>query len=217
MIVKAKSPTPIKPIPVCGQSGNKVVQPIRCTSGGELMVYQVNEPGTVGDGVNRKNKDGVLTLGDDGHYLRNVRVDPDGTTVVRHDGPIDVTLKELSVQGSVTVDNTLTVNPVRVSNMPDHIQIQENLHVVQTPMEAQVAPFSFDGYGVVVISQRCKIYSIYITVCEPTLMEIVGITGEIRTKEFKISLFPQFIQMDKVEFKVREYVHGGGYIIYENC
>lgn len=217
MKIARKPLKPPKAESALARTANKKLVPVRCTSAGELMVCPVSQPGLVGHGVNRKGKDGILALGDDGQCLRNIKVDPSGATVVRHDGPIDVTLEEVSVQGTVVVDNVVTVNPVIVANMPSHMQIQENLHVVQTPLEAKVAPFSFDGYGAVIISQRCKIYSIYITVCEPTLMEIVGITGEIRTKEFKISLFPQFIQMDKVEFKVREYVHGGGYIIYENC
>jgi hypothetical protein len=171
----------------------------------------------VGDGVNRRNKDGVLALGDDGKSLRNVRVDPDGTTVVRHDGPVDITLKEVAVHGTVTVDNTLTVNPVRVSNMPTEMKIQENLHVVQTPVATKVAPFSFEGYDSLILSKPCRIYSVYLTVYEPTFIEVVGITGGMWTREFKMNLFPQFIQVDQLEIKAREHVHVGGYILYENC
>jgi hypothetical protein len=179
------------------------------------MVYQINESGTVGDGVNRKNKDGVLALGDDGSHLRNIKVTSDGTTVVRHDGPVDVNLDTVSVQGTVTIDNTLTVEPVTVANMPDHIRVQEGLNVVQTPIEAQVAPINFEGYGAMIIPRPCKVYSIYLTVCDPTFVEVVGITGQMWTAEFKFSIFPQFIQMDKVAITTKEYAKAGGYVIYE--
>ena len=206
MLIKTKLPEKTKP-----------EIPLRRTSTQELMVYQVNQPRLVGDGVNRKNKDGILVLGDDGQYLRNIKVAPDGVTVVRHDGPVDVTLEEIIVQGVVTVDNTVTVEPVTVANMPDHIRIQENLHVVQTPLEAKVAPFNFSGCGTVILSRPCRIYGVHLTVCEPTFVEIVGITGEMWTKELKLNLFPQFIQVNRLEIETREYVEAGGYVIYEDC
>jgi hypothetical protein len=193
------------------------VQPIRCTAGGEVFVHQTNQPRPVGDGVNRKNKDGVLVLGDDGKQLRNVRVDPDGTTVVRHDGPVDITLKKVTVDGTVSVKDTITVEPIMVANMPTAMKIQENLHVVQTPQATKVAPFSFEGYGSLILSKPCRIYSVYLTVYEPTFIEVVGITGGMWTREFKMNLFPQFIQMDKLEIKAKEYVKAGGYILYGNC
>jgi hypothetical protein len=215
MLIKAKSPIPTKPRPTCGQAGNKVVQPIRCTADGEVFVYQTNQPKLVGDGVNRKNKDGVLTLGDDGRHLRNVRVDPDGTTVVRHDGPVEVVPHLTEVVGIVSVDNPVTVNPVTVANMPDHIRVQEDLHVTQNSIEALVAPINFEDYGQIVIDEPCKVYSIHLTVNELTFVEIVGITGEMWTTEFKFSIFPQFIQVNKVAITTKEYAKAGGYVIYE--
>jgi hypothetical protein len=217
MLVKTPAPTPIKPRPACGQAGNKVVQPIRCAAGGEVFVHQVNQPDPVGDGVNRKNKDGVLALGDDGQCLRNVRVDPDGTTVVRHDGPIDVTLKKVMVKGTVRIDKEVSCKPIVVANMPNEMRIQENLHIIQTPVAAKVAPFNFAGYGAVILSRPCRIYSVHLTVYEPTYIELVDITGEMWTRELKFNLFPQFIQVDKLEVKAKEYVEAGGYILYENC
>jgi hypothetical protein len=169
----------------------------------------------VGDGVNRKNKEGVLVLGDDGDHLRNIKVTPDGTTVVRHDGPVDITLKELMVHGTVSVEDTITVEPVVVANMPTEIHVQEGLHIVQTPVATKVAPFSFAGRSSAILSEPCRIYSVYFTVYEPTFIEVVGITGEIWTREFKMNLFPQFIQIDQLEIKAREYVEIGGYILYE--
>jgi hypothetical protein len=131
MLIKTKKPEPEKPKSMHAKAGN-VRTPVRCTGRGELEVYQANSPGFVGTGINRYNKDGVLVLGDDGKCLRNVRVDPDGAVVVRHDQPIDVTLEEVRVNGHVTVDNTLTVDPVTVANMPDQIRIQEGLHIATT-------------------------------------------------------------------------------------
>jgi hypothetical protein len=180
------------------------------------MVCPVNQPGMVGDSVNRRNKDGILVLGDDGNHLRNIKVTPDGTVITRVDGPIDLNLGILDVQGKVRIDNTLTVNPVTVANMPDHIRVQEGLHVTQTPVEAKVAPINFEGYGDVVIPRPCRVYSIHLTVYEPTFVEIVGITGEMWIKEFKLNLFPQFIQMDKVTITTKEYAKVGGYIVYED-
>jgi hypothetical protein len=171
----------------------------------------------VGDGVNRRNKEGNLALGDDGQYLRNVRVDPDGTTVMRHNGPIDVTLEKVKVEGTVRIDKTVECEPIVVANMPTHMQVQEGLNIVQTPVPVKVAPFNFTGYGSVIISQPCRIYSIHLTVYDATYLEIVGITGEMWTRELKFNLFPQFIQVDKVEIKAKEYVNAGGYILYENC
>lgn len=215
MLIKAKSPTPNKPEPIRARSIGKKLVPVRCTRSGELMVHQVNQPIQVGDGINRKNRDGVLVLGDDGQYLRNVHVDPDGTVVTRIDGPVDLNMPVVEVKGTVGVGNTLTVNPVKVSNMPEEIRIQENLHVVQVPREVRVAPISFEGYEQVVLSEPCKVYSIHLTVCEVSWIEIPGITGEMFTKEFKIDLFPLFIQLDKLVVKVREWSRVGGYVIYE--
>lgn len=216
MIVKAKSPIPTKPKPVCGQSSGKVVQPVRCTSAGEPMVYQVNEPGTVGDGVNSKNKQGFLVLGDDGKYLRNHRVDPDGTTVVRVDNPIDVNLPSvIEVKGTVDIGNSLTVKPIMVLNVPEKVRIQEGLNVVQTPREAKVVPFSFEGHEYTVLTRPCRVFSIHLTVYDPTWVEILRVTGEMFTKEIKINLFPLYVQLEELVIKVREWSKVGGYAIYE--
>jgi hypothetical protein len=165
-------------------------------------MYQVNNPDPLEDLVK---------------FLRNIKFDIDGAILTRQEKPIDTTLKEVGVHGTVEVKNTLAMEPVTVANMPTEMKIQENLHVVQTPVATKVAPFSFDGYGTVILSKPCRVYSIYLTVYEPTFIEIVGITGEIHTGEFKMDLFPLFIQVNKVEIKALEYVKGGGYILYENC
>jgi hypothetical protein len=101
------------------------------------MVHQVNQPVPVGDGVNRKNKDGALILGDDGRYLRNVRVDPDGTVVTRVDKPVDLNMPTVKVEGSVGIEGSVTVDPVTVTNMPEEIRVQENLHVIQVPRDTR--------------------------------------------------------------------------------
>ena len=206
MLIKAKSPIPSKTEPVV---------PVRCLPGGEVMVHQVNQPAPVGDGINRKNKDGVLILGDDGQYLRNVRTDPDGTVVTRVDKPIDLNMPVVTVKGSVTVENTLTVDPVTVSNMPKEIRVQEPLDVVQVPIEAKVAPINFEGYGQIVIDEPCKVYSIHLTVIDSTWVEIPGITGPMFTKEFKLNLFPLYIRLNKLAVTVKEWSKVGGYVIYE--
>lgn len=216
MLVKTKIPAPSKPKPVCGQSNNKVVQPIRCTPGGDVMVHQTNQPVPVGNGVNRKNKDGVLTLGDDGRYLRNYRVEPDGTTVVTVRDPVDVKLPPvIEVKGTVDIGNSLTVKPIMVLNVPEEIKVQEGLNVVQTSRKAKVVPFSFEGREYVVLTRPCRIYSIHLTVCDPTWIEISHVTGEMFTKEIKIDLFPLYIQLEELVIKVREWSKVGGYAIYE--
>ena len=179
------------------------------------MVHQVNQPVPVGDGVNRKNKDGVLFLGDDGEYLRNVRTDPDGTVVTRVDKPVDLNMPVVEVKGTVRVENTLTTDPVVVSNMPKEIRVQEPLNVIQAPIEARVAPISFEGYEQVVIDEPCKVYSIYLTVDDSTWVEILGVTGKMFTKEFKIDLFPLYIELYKLTVVVKEWSKVGGYVVYE--
>jgi hypothetical protein len=183
----------INPKPIHAESNGGDVQPIRCTDTGEVLVHQTNAPSL--ENVER--------------YLR------EGITV-HHKQPVDVVLKKIEVEGTVSIKDTVTVEPVTVVNMPDEMKVQENLHVVQTPVAIKVAPFSFEGYGAVIIPQPCRVYSVYLTVYEPTFIEVVGITGEIWTGEFKMDLFPLFIQVDKVEVRVKEYVKGGGYILYES-
>jgi hypothetical protein len=58
------------------------------------------------------------------------------------------------------------------------------------------------------------VYSVYLTVYEPTFVELVGITGEMWIKEFKLDLFPLFVQADKVAIATKEYAEVGGYIVY---
>lgn len=215
MLIKTKSPTPNKPEPIRARSIGKKLVPVRCLQGGELAVHQVNQPPSVGNGVNHKNKDGTLFLGDDGKYLRNVRVDPNGTVVTRIDEPVDLNMPVVEVEGTVSVENTLTVNPVSVSNMPEEIRVQENLHVVQVPREVRVAPISFEGYEQVVLSEPCRIYSIHLTVNGLTWIEIPGFAGEMSTREFKIDLFPLFVQLDELVIRVREWSTVGGCAIYE--
>jgi hypothetical protein len=180
------------------------------------MVYQTNQPVPIGDGVSRTNKDGVLILGDDGQYLRNVRVLPDGTLPTQVVNPVDVNLPPvIEVKGTVDIGNSLTMKPVMVLNVPEEIRVQENLNVVQTSQEAKVVPVSFEGRVAVVIPHPCKIFSIHLTVCEPTWIEIPGITGEMYTKDFTMNLFPLFIQVDRLVVKVREYSRIGGHVICE--
>jgi hypothetical protein len=191
MLIRKK----ISPKPIHGKCNSDVVQPIRCTDTGEILVQQVNPP----------------DLEEIEQCLQGLRSDLSGTITVRNDRPVDVVLDKIKVDGTVTVE------PVTVTNMPSEIKIQEHLHIVQTPVAAKVAPFSFRGYGTVILSKPCRIYSVYLTVYEPTYIEVVGITGEIHTGEFKMDLFPLFIHLDKVEIKTSEYVNAGGYILYENC
>jgi hypothetical protein len=169
----------------------------------------------VGDGVNRRNKDGILILGDDGRYLRNHRVDSDGTAVVRVEKPVDINMPVVEVRGTVEVNNALTVNPVNVSNMPDQIRVQEPLRVTQEPREAKVIPISIEGHGQVIIDEPCKVYSIYLTVDDPTWVQILGVTGEMFTKEFKVDLFPLYIKLNKLVVTVKEWSVVGGYVICE--
>jgi hypothetical protein len=121
----------------------------------------------------------------------------------------------VTVKGSVTVENTLTVDPVVVSNMPDHIRVQEPLRVTQEPIEAKVAPINFEGYGQIVIDEPCKVYSIHLTVCDSTWVEMPGITGPMLTREFKLSLFPLYIRLNKLEVMVKEWSKVGGYAVYD--
>lgn len=194
MIVKAKPPEPIKPKPVCGQTGNKVVQPIRCTASGEVMVYQA--PGTVGDGVNRKNKDGVLALGDDGNHLRNIKVRSDGAVVTCLDESVEV---------------VVTQAPLEVLNMPSTIGVDGVVTTTPLPEEVRMIPFSFDGHGIV-IEGPLMIYSVQLIVNESSTVEVVGMMGAVYTNRISIDLSPHFIRLDKLEIKTREHVCVGGYI-----
>jgi hypothetical protein len=191
MLIRKK----INPKPIHGKSNKDVVVPVRCTGEGEVLVQQVNSPDL--DNIEQ--------------CLYGLRTDLSGIINVRNDRPVDVVLDKVKVDGAVTVE------PVTVTNMPNSIKVQENLHIVQTPIAAKVAPFNFHGYGTVVLSKPCRIYSVYLTVYEPTIIELVDITGEMYVKEIKFNLFPQFIQMNKMEIKAHEYVQVGGYILYESC
>lgn len=191
MLVRKK----ISPKPIHGKCDNDVVQPIRCTDAGEILVQQVNSP----------------DLEDIEQCLQGLRSDLSGVINVRNDRPVDVVLDKVKMDGAVTV------KPVTVANMPSEMKIQENLHIVQTPVATKVAPFNFSGCGMVVLSQPCRVYAVHLTVYEPLLIEVVDITGEMWTRELKFNLFPLFIQVNKVEVKTREHAEMGGYILYENC
>lgn len=190
MLVKKK----IKPKAIHAESGMNIVRPIHCTDSGELVVYQVNNPDPL-----------------------NVQLDPDGTVVVRDKQRTVNVEGVVKTKGTVSVDNTLTVEPVTVSNMPDKIQIQEPLHIQQISIKTKMLPFNFSGCDWLVISNPCKIYSIYLTVREPTFVEIVGITGKMWVKEkFQFNLFPLYVQVNELQIKTTEYVNVGGYVLCEN-
>ena len=213
MIIKTKPPIPNKPQSICARAEHKKVTPVRCTSGGELMVRVADPLPTVGDGVNRKNKDGVLVLGDDGQALRNVRVDPDGTMVVRSERP--VVYESTEVVRTVKLDNPVDCKPITVTNIPDHIGIKGDIDVTQVPKKIRTLPFQFTGREFVAKLPSCRVYMIYFTISKKTFVEIPGVAGKMYLDEFKMSLFPMFISIDEFAIKTSEYVDVGGYIAYE--
>lgn len=196
MIVKQKT----SPKPVYAESGEGI-QPLRCTSEGELVVHQVNNPEPLDDFVK---------------LLRSIWLDPDGAMVVRDKDRTVSVEGVVKTEGKVCVENTLTMNPVMVSNMPDKIQIQEPLCIAQMPLETMVAPIDFEGYESVILEEPARIYQIHLTVCEPTIVEVVGITGSMYTDRIDINLFPLFVSVEELIIKVRESSLVGGYVIYDN-
>ena len=215
MKIKTKSLKPNKLEPIRAQCNNRVVQPIRCTSAGELMVHQINQLPAVAGGVNRKNKDGILALGDDGKALRNIRVDPDGTVVTRNEQPVNVIPRTIQVEGTVSLKEPVECKPITVANIPTCVRVQENLNVVPVTREVNTYPFHFVGREFE-LNLKCHLYTLYFSVSRKTFVEILGITGEMYVDEFKLNLFPMFLPIDKLTIKTREHVEVGGYILYEN-
>ena len=208
-----------EPGPIQGRSGFKGTTPIRCTQDGELLVYQVNtdsQPGKVGHGLNRKNKDGVLILGDDGRYLRNLRVDPDGTLVTRIEKPEMPSV--LSVQGTVRIENEkLDINPVTVTNIPTEMRVaQEFLQVKQVQHQVEVIPVSHCGHESVIVEGPCLVRSIFLVAPHPVDMQIQGITGAMHLKEFRMEApFPSTFKAEELRLITKEWVSVGGYVICE--
>ena len=213
MIIKTKPPIPNKPESIQAQAGNKKVTPVRCTPSGELMVQTSDSLPTAGSGVNRKNKDGVLVLGDDGQALRNVRVDPDGTMIVRSEQP--VVYESTEVVRTVKLDNPVDCKPITVTNIPDHVGIKGDIGVTQVPKKICTLPFQFTGREFVAKLPSCRVYMIYFTISKKTFVEIPGVAGKMYLDEFKMSLFPMFISIDEFAIKTSGYVDVGGYIAYE--
>ena len=214
MIVKARPPIPNKPESMQARAGNKKVTPVRCTPSGELMVRVADPLPTVGDGVNQKNKDGVLVLGDDGQALRNVRVDPDGTMIVRSEQP--VVHESTEVVRTVKLEGPIDCNPVAVMNIPPRVEIKDNVATVQVPQKVRTFPFQFAGRSFEAKLPPCQIYILYFTVSRKTFVEIPGIAGKMYLDKFKMNLFPMFIYVDKFIIKASEFVDIGGYAIYES-
>jgi len=219
MLIKTKKIEDLtkKPEPMHGQSGFKNTVPVRCTQDGELLVYQTNNPlNKVGHGLNRKNKDGVLVLGDDGRYLRNLRVDPDGTLVTRIEKPEMPPV--LSVQGTVRIENEkLDINPVTVTNIPTEMRIaQEFLQVKQVQHQVEVIPVSHCGHESVIVEGPCLVRSIFLVAPHPVDMKIQGITGNMHLKEFKMEFpFPLTFEAEELRLITKEWVSVGGYVICE--
>ena len=214
MIIKTKPPIPNKLESIQAQSGNKKVTPVRCTPSGELMVRTVDSLPTAGSGVNRKNKDGVLVLGDDGQVLRNIRVDPDGTMVVRDEQP--VVHESTEVIRTVKLAGPIDCNPVTVMNIPPPVEIKDNVNTIQVPQKVRPFPFQFTGRNFTAKLLPCQIYILYFTVSRKTFVEIPGIAGKMYLDEFRMNLFPMFIYVDKLIIKASEFVDIGGYAIYES-
>ena len=206
-----------KPEPIHGRSGFKGTVPVRCTQDGELLIYQVNNPlNRVGHGVNHKNKDGILVLGDDGNYLRNLRVDPDGTLVTRIEKPEMPSV--LSIQGTVRIENEkLDVNPVTVTNIPSEMRIaQEFLQVKQAQHQVEIIPVSHCGHESVIIDEPCLVRSIFLAAPYLVNMQIQGITGAMYLKELRIEApFPSTFKVEELKLITEEWVSVGGYVICE--
>jgi len=219
MLIKTKKIEDLtkKPEPMHGQSGFKNTVPVRCTQDGELLVYQTNNPlNKVGHGLNRKNKDGVLVLGDDGRYLRNLRVDPDGTLVTRIEKPEMPPV--LSVQGTVRIENEkLDINPVTVTNIPTEMRIaQEFLQVKQVQHQVEVIPVSHCGHESVIVEGPCLVRSTFLVAPHPVDMQIQGITGVMHLKEFRMEApFPLTFKAEELRLITKEWVSVGGYVICE--
>lgn len=195
MLVKTKT----SPKPVHAKHGEDV-QPLSCTPGGELLVHQVNNPDSWEDLV---------------ELLHSIKFDANGAILTRQEKPIDVTLKKLSVHGTVDVGNAVTVKPVTVANMPQSIKIQEPLRVVQESIQAKIARIDFEGCGATILDKPAKIYQIHLTVCGPTMVEVVGITGQMYTDRVDMDLFPLYVQVESLRIKIREFLKVGGYVVYD--
>ena len=195
MIVK----TEVKPKPVCAESDADVVQPLICTTEGELLVHQVNQPE-------------VLALSD-------LLVDPDGTLVIRSEQPVDIVHEAIDVVRTVKLDAPVECRPVTVANMPHCVRIQDSVDVVQVPHPVKVAVIDFEGNEGQVLSGLHNVYAVHFTAKsrfrEDVLIRIVGVTGEMFLKEFTLNLLPSCLQIEDLTIICTEYVKVGGYVLYD--